>query len=165
MAALLAALLLPGPARAALVTMHAVLTGAQEFPPAETVGNGVADIVVDTGANTLSYDIRYGGLTSPEIGAHIHGPAARGEVSFDLKHTLPTTDPKVGVWNYALSDEADILAGRMYINIHSQLYNTGELRGQIERPLPGHSSGGMVALALALFGASAVTLRRSRRRA
>ena len=130
------------------------------------VGGGPAGLSAAIKLKQLSPDISVCMLEKgSEIGAHIHGPAARNEVSFNLKHTLPATDPKVGVWNYAPSDEADILAGRMYINIHTQQYNTGELRGQIEAPAPGHSPGGLAVLALALVTASSMAIARGRRQA
>jgi hypothetical protein len=46
-------------------------------------------------------------------------------------HALPAGSPKVGVWNYAEAQEASILAGRCYVNIHTTANPGGEIRGQM----------------------------------
>ena len=164
--ALVAALLVgTGAARAEIVHLTATLDVAQETPPSSGTGSGTATITVDTNANTLTYHVTYAGLTSPEIAAHIHGPAGRGEVSFTYLYWFPTGTPKDGVWNYPENLEADILAGRTYINVHTQQWNGGELRGQIEGSVPAGERAGWMALAAALLVAGVVFQRRSARAA
>jgi Cu/Zn superoxide dismutase len=111
-------------------TMVADLRGGQEVPPVATTAFGSGRFIVDTDAKTVTYHISFTGLSSAESGAHIHGAADPG-VNAGIKHNLGTGNPKVGVWNYDPADEADILAGRMYVNIHSVNHPGGEIRGQI----------------------------------
>lgn len=146
-----AALLGAGAARAEVVQMWATIDVAQESPPSSGNGSGHATITVDTAANTLTYHVEYTGLTSPEGAAHIHGPAERGQVAFAFLYFFPLGSPKDGVWNYPENLEADILAGRTYINIHTQMWNAGEIRGQIERSVPAGERAGWMVLALALL--------------
>lgn len=108
----------------------AVIDRFQEVPPTTSTAFGCARFEIDVCNNQLFYYIVFTGLSTPETGAHIHGPAAPG-VNAGVKHLLPAGNPKVGVWNYAQADEADILAGRMYVNIHSTAFPGGEIRGQI----------------------------------
>ena len=112
------------------VVFTAVLNGNQEVPPVPTMGAGTAFLSIDTVANTLSYNITHAMLSSPETAAHIHGFAPPG-VSTGIKHNLPAGFHKVGVWNYVQADEAGILAGQTYINIHSSNFGGGEIRGQV----------------------------------
>ena len=126
----------PVRAHASIVHMAAQINTQQEVPSPGGGGHGFAVITVDTDANTLTYHIEITGLSSSEIGAHIHGPAAPGEVSFTFLHFLPLGNVKDGVWNYTEDLEPDILAGRTYINCHTQLNQTGEIRGQIVTSLP-----------------------------
>ena len=159
-----ASLFVAGAAHAEIVHMAATIDVAQETPASDGSGSGHADITVDTAANTLTYHVVYSGLTSPEIAAHIHGPAARGEVSFTYLYWFPLGPTKDGVWNYPENLEADILAGRTYVNIHTQTWNTGEIRGQIEQAVPAGTRAGWLALAVALLVTGAWFRLRSARR-
>ena len=111
-------------------TLVADLRGAQEVPPVSTGAYGAGRFVVDTTAKTVTYRISFHGLSSAETMAHIHGAAGPG-VNAGVRHNLGVGNPKTGVWNYNAADEADILAGRMYVNIHSVNFPGGEIRGQI----------------------------------
>jgi hypothetical protein len=115
-------------ARAEIVNMICVMNGAQE--PTTSTGLGVGHFVVDTDANTVTYTIRHGGLSSAETAAHIHGFSDPGVGSSPV-HTLPAGTLKTGVWNYSEGEETDILTGRTYVNVHSTNFAPGEIRGQI----------------------------------
>ncbi len=52
-------------------------------------------------------------------------------MSASVKVALPAGNPKVGVWNYVEGDEAGILAGLTYANVHTSFAGGGEIRGQI----------------------------------
>ena len=109
----------------------ASITAAQEVPPTPGVnGFGAGEFIVDTAAKTVTYRISYNQLTSAETAAHIHGPAGPG-VNAGPVHVLPLGNVKTGVWNYPAALEADILAGRMYVNIHTVNNGGGEIRGQM----------------------------------
>ena len=113
------------------INFTAALDGAQEVPPVATTATGTASVTLDLNANTLSYRVDFTGVV--DVAAHIHGFSGRGANS-GVKHSLlpgPGT-PKVGVWNYNQADEASILAGDTYFNIHSAANPGGEIRGQIE---------------------------------
>ena len=115
--------------------MVALLNGAAEVPPNASAAQGIGAFDIDTAANTLSYEIRYGGLGSAEIAAHIHGFAAPG-VNAGVLVGLPGANPKIGVWNYLEAQEANILAGLAYANIHTNGFPGGEIRGQIVGQTP-----------------------------
>jgi len=111
--------------------LRADLDGNQEVPPTGSPGTGVGQFLVDTVTNTLFYHISYSGLVGSEVGAHIHGFAAAG-ANAGIKHGLPAANPKIGSWAYAEADEASILAGLTYVNIHTTTSPGGEIRGQIQ---------------------------------
>ncbi len=112
----------------------ALIEGSQV--PTSSTGRGVGRFTIDTAANMLSYDIRFAGLSAAETVSHIHGPADFG-VNSGTKHDLPLGNPKIGVWNYNEADEGDILGGRMYVNIHSSTFPSGEICGQIVNMVAG----------------------------
>lgn len=111
-------------------TMVTEMRGGQEVPPVATNASGSGRFIIDTDAKTVTYHISFTGLSSAETAAHIHGPADPG-VNGAVVHNLGTGNPKVGVWNYDPGLEADILAGRMYVNVHTSNHPGGEIRGQI----------------------------------
>lgn len=112
-------------------TLVADIRGGQEVPVNASVARGCGRFVIDTVNNTLTYRITYAGpLMGAETAAHIHGPAGVG-VNAGILHALPPGNLKMGVWNYPEAQEANILAGRMYVNIHSMGLPGGEIRGQI----------------------------------
>jgi len=121
---------LAGTSALALETYRADLSGLNEVPPNASTATGVAHIVIDTSANTLRYHVSYSGLSGAETGAHIHGFAPVG-VNGGVVHGLPAGQPKVGTWTYAEPDEANILAGLTYVNIHTTAFPGGEIRGQV----------------------------------
>ncbi|MFA5942467.1 MAG: Ig-like domain-containing protein [Candidatus Paceibacterota bacterium] len=111
----------------------ATLNGAQEVPATVSGATGSGTFTIDTAANTLSFNITSNvtGVT----GMHIHGSdippnGAAGQnaaIAFDLGTALPA----VGTWTYPEAMEAEILAGRTYVNIHTTLFPNGIIRGQI----------------------------------
>ena len=122
-------------ARATMVTFSATIDGAQETPPNGSASTGTGTFVMDTVANTLSFNISFTPLVSGELFSHIHGPAPAG-VPAGIIFALPNGSPKVGVWNFTEAQQADIIAGLTYVNIHSNAIPAGEIRGQILPDLP-----------------------------
>jgi hypothetical protein len=129
--AALLALALAAPTAGALSHLQADPSGSQEVPPNGSPATGTGHFVIDTDTNTLFYHISYSGLQGNEVGAHIHGFAPPG-VNAGVVHGLPSTNPKIGSWAYSDEQEASILAGLTYVNIHTDVFGGGEIRGQIE---------------------------------
>ncbi len=115
----------------ALVTFNVALEGAQETPALAVAGTGGGTAVVNTVANTIALNLSFSGLTGAATAAHLHGPAVRGTPA-GVKITIGTTSPITNTVTYSESDEADILAGRWYVNIHTAANGAGELRGQLD---------------------------------
>ncbi len=88
---------------------------------------------MDTDLNTL--DINVVITVAPATGetaAHIHGFAPPGTPAIVL-FPLPLGSPKIATWPFMESDQANIIAGLTYVNIHSNAFPLGEIRGQIVR--------------------------------
>jgi hypothetical protein len=126
-----------GVATATHATIHnyvLTLDGLQETPPNASPASGFGTADIDDVANTLTLYVVFSGLTGPETAAHIHGMAPPGTAAGVL-FALPLGSPKSAVWSYMESQEADILAGLTYVNIHTTTFPGGEIRGQIV-PVP-----------------------------
>lgn len=118
-----------GPASAE--KMKATLAGASEVPPTTSPGKGSADIDFDPATKKLSWKLTYSGLTGPATMAHFHGPA---EVGKNAAVVVPITPPTSGTEGSAtLTDAqvADLMAGKYYVNVHTEAHKSGEIRGQV----------------------------------
>ena len=162
---ILAMTLVAASASATIIHKTVALSASQEVPPTGTAASGTAEIVIDTDANTLSFNISYSGLSAAETAAHIHGFAARG-TNAGVLFGLPASNPKIGTWTYTDAQEANILAGLTYINVHTTAFPGGEMRGQIDGPAtaPGTSPVSIVVLATALLGGGGLFMVMRRRR-
>lgn len=156
-------------ANAGLVFM-ASLSGDQEVPPVATAASGMAtaELTGTAGAYVLTYQIDYMDLSSPIIdlagGGHFHNApmGANGGV-VHLFDTVPfaflgTTAGSIsGDWRFddasnPLTDVLanELMAGNIYINMHTQNFTSGELRGQLTM-IPEPSSFVITSLLLMLF--------------
>ena len=97
-------------------------------------GEGSAFVTYDTTTHMATWAINYRNLTSQYLFSHFHGPAtpqqqAAVQVNIDL---VGSPSPLVGT-STALTpqQEADLLAGRYYINLHTMNFPVGEIRGHV----------------------------------
>jgi hypothetical protein len=111
------------------------LSGAAERPdPVSSAGTGSGTITID--GNTLTYNVTFSGLSGPATAAHIHGPADANAAAGVIKGlTFPQADSGVMSGTIDLSTltavQVDaIKAGNAYVNIHTVLHGSGEIRGQ-----------------------------------
>jgi hypothetical protein len=73
--------------------------------------------------------VNYDGVAPTKV--DIHGPAS-AKSKADAVLTIPVSDSPLGGTITLTPDQGDaLLAGKMYIDIHSQKYPDGEIRGQI----------------------------------
>ncbi len=121
-----ALLAVSGPAQAETL-YTAVLTGAAAGTPSPATGT--ASLTLNDAQTEVSYVIEYTGLLGVEFAAHIH-QGRPGEFGPVLE-ALPLGSPKVGVWAVGPT-EVDLLnQGKIYLNIHTDLYAGGEIRGDV----------------------------------
>ncbi len=106
----------------------ATLDGASAGTP--SAGSGTATLTLNDAGTMVSYNITYSGLVGSEVAAHFHN-AAPG-VAGPVLSPLPAGEPKVGTWAVGAFEVGELNAGRVYINIHTDMYGAGEIRGNIE---------------------------------
>jgi hypothetical protein len=137
--------------------VKANLTGFQEVPAVSSFGSGTFTAVIDDDAQTITYELSFGGLNSTTLFAHIHlgQRGANGGVAAFLcgggdKPPCPAgtggTETVSGVIDAAdvIGPEGQgIAAGEFdelvrairarvtYANVHSMTQPGGEIRGQI----------------------------------
>ncbi len=121
-----------------------VINGSQEVPPNASAAYGTASFVIDDVTREVAGSMNIFDLPLAVItGAHIHyGPVGvNGPVWFDLLGNQVPGSPIVDgnmitfIFRGTLLAQAniqDIIDGDAYINVHTQQFPGGEIRGQIE---------------------------------
>lgn len=152
------ALTLGATASAAVIVYNFQLDGLQEVPPNASPGFGNASVTLDTTANTLNWNISWGGLIGSTTAMHFHGDAPAGVnagVIVNIGAISGIVSPSIGGTGITDLQEASIMAGLWYVNIHSTVFPGGEIRGQVV-PAPS---------AAAVLGLAGLGAMRRRRRA
>src|SRR3954453_21730298 len=106
------------------------LRGTQEVPPTASIASGGCFGQLDQPSSTFSITCVHDVVNATVM--HIHRGAAgvNGPVLFDLGD--PGVSPVTGTWtSMAPADISDLLAGNLYVNIHTAGRPAGEIRGQI----------------------------------
>ena len=115
----------------------AALTGAQEVPPVATSATGAGFFTLTPAGVTFS--IRVEGLTGAISAAHFHvGPPG---VNGPIVRTIPfVAGTAAGIWQatdpepLTAAHIAALLAGNLYVNVHTGAHPDGEIRGQLRVP-------------------------------
>ena len=132
-AAAVAIILSAGAAQAEIIHFSATLTGGDEVPANASQGKGELSAELETVEKVLVYRASYSGLSGPATMAHFHvsaGPGANGPPVVVVKDA---SSPISGTAILTTAQEADLLAGKWYFNVHSQANPGGEIRGQVKR--------------------------------
>lgn len=175
-------------AKADQLVFTATLTGAQEVPPSGSPGIGSALVTFDTVTNLLTVNVSFAGLVSPTIASHIHccTPPGANAIVATIVPTFPgfplgvTTGTYLQTFDMSLASSynpafitahggtvaqaqaafvAGLISGQTYLNIHTQQFPGGEIRGQLQTvPEPAT----MLLLASGIFGAAGAIRKRRR---
>ncbi|HXV13033.1 MAG TPA: CHRD domain-containing protein [Candidatus Krumholzibacteria bacterium] len=102
----------------------ASLSGARVGSPA----TGAATFTLRADLSAIDYVVTYDNLSSPEYMAHVH------RADDTVLIFLPLGTPKIGTWEApSAQDIAELRNEELYVNVHSEYYPTGEIRGTLRR--------------------------------
>ncbi|MEP6700533.1 MAG: CHRD domain-containing protein [Bacteroidota bacterium] len=135
-----------------------IMSGAQENPANSSTALGSMDVSYTRDTRILSYKVTWSGLTDSVMLMHIHGSSPSGFNAAVLQNIIIPATPNgtvgngifpqktsAGKFTYAKTGtisatllvdgvfikEQDLLNGLFYMNIHTNAYPGGEIRGQI----------------------------------
>ena len=123
---------------AAPASFNVPLTGAQQVPPVQTAGSGMAVLTFDPSTRDVTWSVTYSGLSSDVTMAHFHGPAAEGKnagvVIWLSKQGAAPTSPFTGQATLTPAQADQFMSGQWYVNVHTKDHPAGEIRGQVIPP-------------------------------
>lgn len=134
-------------AHAQTIRLTAILSGSNETPSVLTGGAGSAEVFVNLGRRTVTYEVEIFNMPTVTTGGHFHvgGPGLAGPVVVDLAPPRVTDDftlrgeaeasalrprPDQGIHTWDDFIQA-LVGGQIYVNIHSTTNGGGEIRGQL----------------------------------
>lgn len=136
-------------------TFLSVLSAMQEPGPlSNSQGSGRGVFVLNAAQTALTFDITFNGLEGSMItGEHFHnaragvnGPIVRALTAAEMTGSTPPDGAAAGVWSNSDAPGIggvgssgpltpalvfELLANRVYFNVHTDLFQDGELRGQL----------------------------------
>lgn len=127
-----AAIALAWPAMAEVVNLKASMNATNEVPPNSSKGTGTLTATYDTTSKKLSWKGSYSDLTGSATAVHFHSgePGKNGGVAVPI---APATSPLEGSATLTDAQAADLLAGKWYVNVHTDANKGGEIRGQVTK--------------------------------
>lgn len=136
------------PASVFAETFTAYLTSAQEVPANASTARGFARIFLNETAGTITYTITFSGLSSNQSASHVHAAAGgtigvNSPVIIDTGNTGATSGTLTGSSPITVQQIAMLRVHSAYINVHSENFPGGEIRGQlgISRPVDNDGDG------------------------
>jgi hypothetical protein len=148
------------PAGAITILLNVSIDGTQAGTGSLAIGSAM--LWLDTDTNVLAVDMTYSGLSSPTNDAHIHCCSPPGTSSGVIIPFAPpfvtglTSGSMTASFALTPSQATQVVSGGSYINIHTDNFPVGEIRGQIPVPEPGS----LVLLGVGLAGVIAATRRK-----
>lgn len=118
------------PAGAETLNFKADLSGANEVPPSNVAGTGLVTVTFDTATKAITWKGSYSNLTGPASAVHIHAGEAgkNGGIAVLLANEKT---PFEGTATLTEAQATELVAGRMYVNVHTNANKAGEIRGQL----------------------------------
>lgn len=109
------------------------LSGANEVPANASTATGkfVGSYIKST--KVLSFTLSYSGMTPTDWHIHKGASTVSGPVEIGLNPVVPS--PLIKSVTLTAEQEADLLSGNYYVNIHSMDFPAGEIRAQIASPV------------------------------
>ena len=125
---------LPAYAQMTSREFHADLSAWNQTRLTESDALGSADLQLDLNTLTLSWDIKFNGLVSKPIAASLHGPSQPGANGLPFIDLAPNgiVSPLTGSSVITEAEVQYLLAGWTYVNITTERWPYGEVRGQLD---------------------------------
>ncbi len=117
--------------QAETLSLTAHLLGSYAVPQSKSDAYGEGEFHYDSGTGRLDYYLTYDGATPVKI--DLHGPARTSENAASILSFPVSASPVSGTVTLTKAQADNLLAGTLYVDMHSAAYADGEIRGQIRK--------------------------------
>ncbi len=120
------------------ISFFADLSADEESAVTESPGIGSVDFMLERDTLEFSWTLMYDDLTTSPTGVYVHGPQTPGGEAAILFDMAPdgVRSPVSGSKVLNEGELAYLVSDRMYVNLHTEKYPAGELRGSIRKQRP-----------------------------
>jgi hypothetical protein len=119
------------------VYFSGTFSGSAEVPSVSTAATGSVTATYDPSAKTLQYTFTWNNLSGVAVAMHFHDGATgtNGAVVIPISSFPSQVSGSVSGTSSPLNDTLinDLMAGKLYGNIHTQNHPGGEIRAQITK--------------------------------
>lgn len=112
-------------------TLVARLSGQSTVPPNDSTASGNLQATLDRQTRVLTWTLSTQGLSTPAVGAALHGPAMPGENAPVAAPLQLGKGVEGGTVTLTAAQVDDLIAGRWYVNVLTAAVPSGEIRGQL----------------------------------
>jgi len=109
------------------------LSGASEVPANASTATGKFVGTYTKSTKVLNFTLSYSGMVPTDWHIHKGAPTVSGPVQIALNPIVPS--PLTKSVTLTAEQEADLLSGNYYVNIHSVDFPGGEIRAQLASPV------------------------------
>ena len=121
----------PTPTANSITNLTANVNGAQQVPANNSTATGTFAGTYDSSNKQLTYTVTFQGLTPTSAHIHTITPGSNsGPVAIPF---ASVTSPIMGTVTLTADQAIQLLNNGMYVNIHSNAYTNGEIRGNISK--------------------------------
>jgi hypothetical protein len=115
-------------------SLTAAMTAAEETPPGPDGGAGTGKFTIDEAAGAFCYEVTWNDKTGEPNNGHIHRgkKGSPGPVVINLG-ALPGTPKDCVKADAAVLKEIAANPEGFYVNLHTNRYPTGAIRGQLQK--------------------------------
>lgn len=115
-----------------ILTFSTRLAGGSAVPPSRSQASGQIDAIYDTQSRLLRWKASWHDLSSPITGIAFHGPAQQGQTApMTMIWPGPFGPRYEGRATLTPQQALDLQQGSWYINVTTQSWPGGEIRGQM----------------------------------
>jgi hypothetical protein len=110
------------------------MDGSQEVPARNTLGKGACTTTLDPSSGNVAVGCTYEGMSGVTMASHIHGlvpPGTNAPVIVPLVETGDRSGTITGGGTLTPVQIQGMLDGLTYVNLHTDLFPGGEIRGQV----------------------------------